>query len=486
MYNYIEGQWRESTATDMLPVVNPATGDELDRTPLSSAEEVDQAARAAAKAFPGWRRVPVAERIQYLFRLKMLLEEHIDDIARTITMEAGKTLGESRAEMRRAIENVEVACGAPILSQGYNSEDIASGIDEMMIRQPLGVCAIIAPFNFPGMIPFWFLPYAIACGNTVVIKPSERVPLTMQKVFKLLDSLTLPAGVVNLVNGGREAVNAILDHPTIRSVSFVGSSAIARHVYSRGAASGKRVQCQGGAKNPVIVMPDADMASASEIIADSAFGCAGQRCLASSFAVAVGAASRSFTQAIQEKAAARVTGYGLEDGVQMGPVISAESRARIEQLIDKAIREGARPIVDGRNPDIPKYRKGHFVAPTVLEDLPVESEVARTEIFGPVLSVHHVEDIDQAIALVNTGAYGNQACLFTTSGANARKFRYEAEVGNVGINVGVAAPMAFFPFSGARESFFGDLHGQGRDAFEFFTQEKVIVERWPKEWTRKF
>jgi malonate-semialdehyde dehydrogenase (acetylating) / methylmalonate-semialdehyde dehydrogenase len=486
VYNYIEGQWRESTATDMLPVVNPATGDELDRTPLSSAEEVDQAARAAAKAFPGWRRVPVAERIQYLFRLKMLLEEHIDDIARTITMEAGKTLGESRAEMRRAIENVEVACGAPILSQGYNSEDIASGIDEMMIRQPLGVCAIIAPFNFPGMIPFWFLPYAIACGNTVVIKPSERVPLTMQKVFKLLDSLTLPAGVVNLVNGGREAVNAILDHPTIRSVSFVGSSAIARHVYSRGAASGKRVQCQGGAKNPVIVMPDADMASASEIIADSAFGCAGQRCLASSFAVAVGAASRSFTQAIQEKAAARVTGYGLEDGVQMGPVISAESRARIEQLIDKAIREGARPIVDGRNPDIPKYRKGHFVAPTVLEDLPVESEVARTEIFGPVLSVHHVQDIDQAIALVNTGAYGNQACLFTTSGANARKFRYEAEVGNVGINVGVAAPMAFFPFSGARESFFGDLHGQGRDAFEFFTQEKVIVERWPKEWTRKF
>ena len=486
MYNYIEGQWRESTATDMLPVVNPATGDELDRTPLSSAEEVDQAARAAARAFPGWRRVPVAERVQYLFRLKMLLEEHIDDIARTITMEAGKTLAESRGEMRRAIENVEVACGAPILSQGYNSEDIASGIDEMMIRQPLGVCAIIAPFNFPGMIPFWFLPYAIACGNTVVVKPSERVPLTMQKVFKLLDSLTLPAGVVNLVNGGREAVNAILDHPTIRSVSFVGSSAIARHVYSRGAASGKRVQCQGGAKNPVIVMPDADMASASEIIADSAFGCAGQRCLASSFAVAVGAASRSFTQAIQEKAAARVTGYGLEDGVQMGPVISAESRARIEQLIDKAIREGARPIVDGRNPDIPKYRKGHFVAPTVLEGLPVDSEVARTEIFGPVLSVHHVEDIDQAIALVNTGAYGNQACLFTTSGANARKFRYEAEVGNVGINVGVAAPMAFFPFSGARESFFGDLHGQGRDAFEFFTQEKVVVERWPKEWTRKF
>jgi malonate-semialdehyde dehydrogenase (acetylating)/methylmalonate-semialdehyde dehydrogenase len=486
MHNYIEGQWRSSGATETLPVVNPATGEELARTPLSPAAEVDQAARAAAAAFPAWRRVPVGDRIQYLFRLKPMLEDNIEDLARTITMEAGKTLGESRGEMRRAIENVEVACGAPTMIQGYNSEDIASGIDELMIRQPLGVTAIIAPFNFPGMIPFWFLPYSIACGNTVVVKPSERVPLTMQKVFGLLDSLHLPPGVVNLVNGGREAVDAILDHPTIRSVSFVGSSAVARHVYSRGAAAGKRVQCQGGAKNPVIVMPDADMAGASEIIADSAFGCAGQRCLASSFAVAVGDAAHSFTAAIGERAASRVTGYGLDDGVQMGPVISAESRTRIENLIDQAIRDGARPVVDGRHPDIPRYRAGHFVRPTVLEGLPIESDVARTEIFGPVLSVHHVDDIDAAIRLVNSGAYGNQACLFTTSGANARKFRYEAEVGNVGINVGVAAPMAYFPFSGARESFFGDLHGQGRDAFEFFTQEKVVVERWPKEWARKF
>ena len=486
MHNYIEGQWRSSGATETLPVINPATGEELGRTPLSPAAEVDQAARAAAAAFPAWRRVPVGDRIQYLFRLKAILDENIEEIARTITMEAGKTLVESRGEMRRAIENVEVACGAPTLIQGYNSEDIAAGIDEQMIRQPLGVTAIIAPFNFPGMIPFWFLPYSIACGNTVVVKPSERVPLTMQKVFGLLDSLHLPPGVVNLVNGGREAVDAILDHPIIRSVSFVGSSAVARHVYSRGAAAGKRVQCQGGAKNPVIVMPDADMASASEIIADSAFGCAGQRCLASSFAVAVGDASHSFTEAIGERAASRVTGYGLDDGVQMGPVISAESRTRIEGLIDKAIRDGARPVVDGRRPDIPRYRAGHFVRPTVLEGLPIESDVARTEIFGPVLSVHHVPDIDAAIRLVNSGAYGNQACLFTSSGANARKFRYEAEVGNVGINVGVAAPMAYFPFSGARESFFGDLHGQGRDAFEFFTQEKVVVERWPKEWTRKF
>ncbi len=486
MRNYVQGEWRKSTAVESLAVLNPATGEELGRTPLSPAAEVDAAAQAASRAFPGWRRVPVNERIQYLFKLKGLLEEHFEAVARTITMECGKTLVESRAEMRRAIENVEVACGTPTLIQGYNSEDIASGIDEMMIRQPLGVCAIIAPFNFPGMIPFWFLPYAIACGNTVVVKPSERVPLTMQKVFELLDALKLPPGVVNLVNGGREAVDAILDHPTIRAVSFVGSSTVARHVYARGAASGKRVQCQGGAKNPVVILPDADLTTTSEIVADSAFGCAGQRCLASSVAIAVGEAASPFTEAMRDRATRRVTGYGLDDGVQMGPVITPESRNRIEGLIEKAVKDGARPIVDGRHPAIPNYSAGNFVRPTVLEGLPFESDVTRTEIFGPVLSIHAVSDIDEAIKFVNTGGYGNQACLFTTSGASARKFRYEAEVGNVGINVGVAAPMAFFPFSGARESFFGDLHGQGRDAVEFYTQEKVVVERWPKDWSRKF
>jgi len=484
--NYVEGQWRQSAATESLAVLNPATGEELGRTPLSPAAEVDAAVQSAQRAFAGWRRIPVTERVQYLFKLKNQLETHFEDIARTITMECGKTLVESRGEMRRAIENVEVACGTPILIQGCNSEDIASGIDEMMIRQPLGVCAIIAPFNFPGMIPFWFLPYAIACGNTVLVKPSERVPLTMQKVFELLDGLGLPPGVVNLVNGGHEAVDAILDHPTIRAVSFVGSSKIARHVYSRGAAAGKRVQCQGGAKNPVVILPDADLASTSEIVADSAFGCAGQRCLASSMAIAVGDAAGPFTDAMRDRATSRVTGYGLDDGVQMGPVISPESRSRIETLIQAAVKDGARPVVDGRQPQIAKYGQGNFVRPTVLEGLPFESEITRTEIFGPVLSIHAVKDIDEAIAFVNGGAYGNQACLFTSSGASARKFRYEAEVGNVGINVGVAAPMAFFPFSGARESFFGDLHGQGRDAIEFFTQEKVVVERWPKNWSRKF
>jgi malonate-semialdehyde dehydrogenase (acetylating)/methylmalonate-semialdehyde dehydrogenase len=336
------------------------------------------------------------------------------------------------------------------------------------------------------MIPFWFLPYALACGNTVVVKPSDRVPLTMQAVFRLLDGLGLPAGVVNLINGGREAVDAILDHPGVRAVSFVGSSVVARHVYARGAAAGKRVQCQGGAKNPVVILPDADFASAAEVVADSAFGCAGQRCLAAAVAITVGEARAPFTSAIGEMAAQRVTGNGLEDGVQMGPVISAESRVRIETLIGRAIQDGARAIVDGRQPTIAKYPHGHFVRPTVLDGLPLTSDVASTEIFGPVLTTLHVDDVEAAIALVNAGEYGNQASLFTSSGASARQFRYEAEVGNVGINVGVAAPMAFFPFSGARGSFFGDLHGQGRDAFEFFTQEKVIVERWPKAWSRKF
>lgn len=484
--NYVEGEWRDSRASEHLGVTNPATGELLGRVPLSSAAEVDAAVRAAAKAFPVWRQVPVGQRTDFLFKLRELLKQNFEELSRTITIECGKTLAESRGEMLRAIENVEVACGTPSLMQGYNSEDIAIGIDESMVRQPLGVCGIIAPFNFPAMIPFWFLPYAVACGNTVVLKPSERVPLTMQKVFRLIETLGLPAGVVNLVNGGREIVNAILDHPDIRAVSFVGSSATARYVYARAAAAGKRVQCGGGAKNPVVILPDADLATTVDIIADSAFGCAGQRCLAASVAITVGEAAKPFTQAIGDKAESRITGFGLNEGVQMGPVITPESRERIEGSIGKAVRDGAKLIVDGRDAKIANYEKGTFVRPTVLENLPFSSEVARTEIFGPVLSVHHMDSIDEAISLVNSGEYGNMACLFTSNGSDARKFRCQAEVGNVGINVGVAAPMAFFPFSGARGSFFGDLHGQGRDAVEFFTQQKVIIERWPKGWSRKF
>lgn len=487
LQNYIDGQWCDSGGAEYLDVVNPATTERLARVPLSSADDVDKAVQAAAIAFQSWRRTPPTQRIQYLFRLKALMEEHFDDLARTITQECGKTLDESKGEMRRAIENVEVACGIPMMMQGTNLEDIASGIDEYMIRQPLGVAAAIAPFNFPGMIPFWFMPYALACGNTYIVKPSEKVPLTMQKVFRLLEQAGFPKGVVSLVNGAKEVVDALLDHPLVRAISFVGSTPVARYIYSRAAANGKRVQCQGGAKNPIIILPDADMDMTTRITADSAFGCAGQRCLAASLAITVGEAKQTYTDAIAQAASSRVVGYGLDDGVQMGPVITPQSRQRIEHLIQQGTDEGATLLVDGRSPTIPGYEQGNFVRPTILQNVDPTGEIARTEIFGPVLGLIHLDTIDEAIHFVNSGRYGNMACLFTNSGAAARKFRYEAEAGNIGINIGVAAPMAFFPFSGWKESFFGDLHGQAHHAVEFFTQTKVVVERWSsKEWSRTF
>jgi malonate-semialdehyde dehydrogenase (acetylating)/methylmalonate-semialdehyde dehydrogenase len=484
--NYINGEWVRPNVTDYLDVINPATGQTIARTPLSTRADVDAAARAAADAFPGWRRVPVNDRVQYLFKLRNLLREHMDEIARLITDECGKTFEESRAEMVRAVENVEVACGMPHLGKGEFVEDIASGIDEIMIRQPVGVCATIAPFNFPGMIPFWYLPYALAAGNTYIVKPSEKVPMTMQYIFKLIEQVGFPKGVVNLVNGAKEAVDGILEHPIIRAITFVGSTAVAKYIYATAAAHGKRVQAQGGAKNPVIILPDADMEMATKIVADSAFGCAGQRCLAVSLAVTVAEAKNEFTEMICDAAASRVVGYGMEAGVQMGPVINAAAKSRIESLIGLGVQEGAGVPVDGRGVKIKGYEGGSFVRPTILTDVQPGSEIWKTEIFGPVLSLMHVNTIDEAIALANSGVYGNQASLFTTSGNAARRFRYEVEAGNIGINIGVAAPMAFFPFSGWKESFFGDMHGQGTDAVEFFTQKKVVVERWPKEWTRKF
>jgi malonate-semialdehyde dehydrogenase (acetylating)/methylmalonate-semialdehyde dehydrogenase len=484
--NYVDGKWIEPKAASAFEVINPATGKLITHTPLCGAGEVDAAAQAAAAALPGWRRTPVQERVQYLFRLRGLLKSNLEEISRTITEEAGKTLEESKAEMTRAIENVEIACGMPMLAKGEIVEDIAPGIDEIMLRQPVGVCATVAPFNFPGMIPFWYLPYAVACGNTYVMKPSEKVPMTMQLIFRLFEQAGFPNGVMNLVNGAKEAVDAILDHPLIRAITFVGSTATAKYLYARASANGKRVQAQGGAKNPVIILPDADMEMATKIVADSAFGCAGQRCLAVSVAVTVAEARRTFTEMICDAATSRVVGYGLDEGVQMGPVINPASRQRVEELIGAGQAEGAGVPVDGRNPRIKGYERGSFVKPTILTDVPRGGQVARTEVFGPVLGLMHVPTIDEAIELANAGAYGNQASLFTSSGAAARKFRYEVQAGNVGINIGVAAPMAFFPFSGWKESFFGDMHGQGMDAVEFFTQKKVVVERWPKEWTRKF
>jgi malonate-semialdehyde dehydrogenase (acetylating) / methylmalonate-semialdehyde dehydrogenase len=486
MLNYVCGEWRKSSAPQWLEVNNPATAEVLATVPLSSAEEVDQAAKAAAEAFEQWRRVPATQRIQYLFKLKDLLEANFDDLSRTITLENGKVLEDARGEMRRAIENVEVACGIPHMMLGDFSEDIARGIDEYMIRQPVGVAAIIAPFNFPGMIPFWFLPYAVACGNTVIVKPSERTPITMQKAFRLLEQAGFPAGVVNLVNGGADVVNAILDHALIQAVSFVGSTPVARHVYSRASASGKRVQAQGGAKNPLIVLPDADLEMTTNIITDSVYGNAGQRCLAASTIILVDEAGKKFKPALAEAASQRVVGFGLDQGVQLGPVITPQSKARIQGLIQKGLDEGASLLLDGRNAVIPGYEKGYFLRPSILDNIPAGGTIATTEVFGPVMGILHLNTVEEAIALVNSGKYGNMACIFTSSGAAARKFRYEAQAGNIGVNIGVAAPMAFFPFSGWKDSFFGTLHGQSSHAVEFYTQTKVVVERWLKEWSRQF
>jgi malonate-semialdehyde dehydrogenase (acetylating)/methylmalonate-semialdehyde dehydrogenase len=484
--HFIDGQWVESQAREWSEIINPATGESLGKVPLSDAAEVTKAIDAAAAAYPAWRRTPPEDRIQPLFKLKQLLEQHVDDISRLITQENGKTFTEAKAEMRRAIENVEVACGIPTMMQGYNLEDVARGIDEMMIRQPLGVTAAIVPFNFPGMIAFWFLPYAIATGNTFILKPSERVPLTMRYVYELLEKTGLPKGVVNLVNGGKVAVDTLLDDPRVRAISFVGSTPVARYIYARAGANGKRAQCQGGAKNPVIVLPDADMSMATQIIADSAFGCAGQRCLAVSVAVTIGEAQKTFRDAIAESASKLRVGNGLDEGVQMGPVITKQSKERIESLIGVGEKEGAKVLVDGRNPRIANHEKGNFVKPTILDGVPLDSELSHTEIFGPVLSMVHANDMDEALAFLERNPYGNQASLFTSSGAAARRFRYEAPAGNIGINIGVAAPMAYFPFSGWKDSFFGIMHGQGRDSVEFYTEKKVVVERWAKEHSRKF
>jgi malonate-semialdehyde dehydrogenase (acetylating) / methylmalonate-semialdehyde dehydrogenase len=482
--NFIGGEWRRNDASDIATVFNPATEEILARVPLADAPQVNAAIEAAAQAFPDWRRTPPQERIQYLFQYKRLLEAHADEIATIITSENGKTFAEARAELQRGIENVEVACGIPSLMQGYNLEDVARGIDETMIRQPIGVAAAITPFNFPAMIPLWFLPYAIACGNTFVLKPSERVPLTARRLIDLLDQTGLPKGVVNLVVGGKRAVDALLEHPAVRAISFVGSTPVAQYVYATGSRFGKRVQCQGGAKNFVVVMPDADQEMAAQIVTDSAFGCAGQRCLAISSAILVGDAQKPFTKLILDRATSLRVGNGLSADVQMGPVISPQSRDRIESLIGGGVQEGGRALLDGRQnkPAGP----GAFLGPTVLTDVPVKSSLGETEIFGPVLTLHSASGLDDALATLASSAYGNAASIFTTSGVAARRFRYEAQAGNIGVNIGVAAPMAYFPFSGWKNSFFGVLHGQGRDGVEFYTDKKVVVERWPQEWSRKF
>ncbi len=476
--NYIDGEWMPSQSDRTLDVHNPATGEVIAKVPLSTPEEVDQAVQAAKAAFQEWRETPPYTRARAMFRLKEAMEEHFEDLARQVVAENGKILDEARGEVRRAIENVEGAAAIPHLMMGYNLEDVAEGIDEYALRQPLGVFCCIAPFNFPAMVPFWFMPYAVACGNTYIIKPSEQTPLTQNMLCELIEEADFPPGVVNLVNGDRVAAEALLQHPDVKGVSFVGSTPVARHVYQMATSNGKRAQCQGGAKNFLVVMPDAVMDRTVGAIMTSAFGTAGQRCLAGSVALAVGDSHKPLREKLVEAASQLRVGDGMDPATQMGPVISAKSRDRILKYIEEGIRADARLLLDGRNVRVDGRPNGYFVGPTIFDEVTPDMSIAQDEIFGPVLCVMHVDDFDAALDTLHTSPYGNAGSIFTSSGKWARAFQYRAQVGNIGVNIGIAAPIAAFPFAGMKDSFFGDLHGQGLDGINFFTDRKVVITRW--------
>lgn len=476
--NYVAGCWMKASGSEALPLTNPATGESLGSVPLSTREDTAAAVAAAARAFPAWREVPAVERIQVLFRLKALLERHLDELAELMTREHGKIREESAGELKRGIESITHACAIPTLLMGETLENIAPGIDCESIRQPLGVFAVVTPYNFPVMIPLWFWPFAIATGNTVVLKPSERDPLTHQRVIDLVAEAGLPAGVLNVVHGDEHAVDVLLEHPAVQGVSFVGSSPVARSLYARAAAAGKRVQALGGAKNHMIVLPDADVDATAKAVVASVYGATGQRCLAGSVVVGVGDAYRPIRDAVLDRAAALQLGYGLNAGVTMGPVISAPHRARIAGYVDQGERDGARLLLDGRGASVSGYPNGHWFGPTVFEGVTPEMSIGREEIFGPVAGLTRADSLADAIALVHRNAYGNAISLFTTSGAAAREFRYRAGISMIGVNIGVVAPMAFFPFGGSRGSFYGDLKAQGKDAIEFYTDKRVVISKW--------
>ncbi|HOX37314.1 MAG TPA: CoA-acylating methylmalonate-semialdehyde dehydrogenase [Candidatus Brocadiia bacterium] len=476
--NYTGGAWGESAGTEILDVPNPATDEVIARVRMTTAEEVDAAVRAANAAFQEWRDTPPVRRAQFLLKLREIMLARREDIARTLTTEHGKTLTEAGLEVDRAIDNIEVAAGAPSLMMGRLLEDVSKGIDEYCVRQPLGTFAVLCPFNFPAMIPFWFMPYALATGNTYVVKPSPRVPMTMQVIFDCLEKAGFPPGVVNCVNGGGDTANALIDHPGIVGVSFVGSTPVGRQVYARAASRGKRAQVQAGAKNFAIVMPDADMAKSAPNMIASAFDCSGQRCLALSCVITVGRAHDEVRDRLLQAAKAIRVGNGLEPGAAMGPVISRDAQKRIEGCIAKGEAEGAKLLLDGRGCKVAGYPNGYWVGPTIFDECRAEMSVAREEIFGPVLCVIPVDTYEEAKAVIAGNPYGNAASIFTRNGGIARDFRHTVRCGNLGINIGVAAPIAMFHFSGMKDSFFGDLHAQGRDAIQFFTEGVVVVERW--------
>jgi malonate-semialdehyde dehydrogenase (acetylating)/methylmalonate-semialdehyde dehydrogenase len=477
--NYVGGEWVESRGRESFDVTNPATLEKLGSVPMGTAADVDAAVRAAKKAFETWRDVPVAARARYMFDLRNLMVEHMDELCELCTQEHGKTFDESKGDVGRGLENVETAAGMPTLMMGQALEQLAAGIDCVSVRQPMGVFAIIAPYNFPSMVPFWFLPYAIASGNTVVVKPSEQVPFSQQRLFELIhEKLKLPPGVVNLVHGARDVVNGILDHEGIQGVSFVGSTTVAKHVYERCGATGKRAQALGGAKNFTIVTDDCDWEKSIPNIIDSAFACAGQRCLATSVVVGVGSAYGRLKTQLVERAREIKVGYGMEKGVTMGPVISAAHKARVVSYIDKGVKEGAELLLDGRNVQVAGGHKGHFLGPTIFNKVSPEMTIAKDEIFGPVLCILEAKTVDESIAMAKAHPMANAASVYTSNGTTARKFCREIDASMVGVNIGVPAPMAYFTFGGNKQSFFGDVKAHGRDAVQFYTQNKTSIQRW--------
>jgi malonate-semialdehyde dehydrogenase (acetylating)/methylmalonate-semialdehyde dehydrogenase len=474
--NYVGGRWVAARGDRALPVKNPATEQVLAEVPLGTEGDVEHAVRAAHAAYPAWRATPPVERARYLFRFKFLLDRHRDELARIVTSEHGKTLDEARGSVQRGIECVEVACGAPSLLMGDTLEDVASGIDCQAVRQPLGVFACIAPFNFPAMVPLWFYPFAVACGNTFVCKPSERVPLSQRRMFELLHEAGFPPGVLNLVNGDKEVVDALLAHELVRGISFVGSSPVAEYVYRTAATHRKRVQALGGAKNFMVVLPDADRERTLDALSSSAYGCAGERCLAGSVVLAVGDTRDWLRDGLRQRAAAIRVGDGSEPGVTMGPVISREHKQRVLGYVERGLAEGADLVHDGRVAQQPK--RGFFVGPCLFDRVTRDMVIAREEIFGPVLCIMHQDSLDQAMRTIAAHPLANASSIFTQSGAAARRFKYEVEASMAAVNIGVPAPMSFFGFGGAKGSFFGDLKAHGREAFDFFTDRKVLMSRW--------
>jgi malonate-semialdehyde dehydrogenase (acetylating)/methylmalonate-semialdehyde dehydrogenase len=477
LQNFISGRWVSAATNKLLDLTNPATGEVLARVPLSTAKDIEAAVASAQAALPSWRTASIGERTAFIFALREKFRQRQNDLAASITQESGKVLSDARAEIVRSIEVLETACASPMTMQGRILEGVARGINTETIRQPIGVCAAITPFNFPAMVPMWFLPFAIVCGNTFVLKPSEQVPLTANLICRLLAEIGLPPGVVNVVHGAHDAVNGILDSPGIQAVSFVGSVNTAKYVYRRAAESGKRVQALGGAKNYMTVMPDAVIEKTVPNIVGSAFGNAGQRCMAGSVLVTVGRAKEALLSSLKSESEKLVTGNGADPNVTVGPVISRQACARIHELIESGLAEGAHLLVDGRQPS-GASPDGNFVGPTILTNVQPGMRVAQEEIFGPVLCVMDADNLDQAIDLVNRDPRGNGTSIFTENGAAVREYSRRIEVGMVGVNIGVAASPAYFPFSGWKDSFFGDLHAHGWDGIEFFTRKKTITSRY--------